>query len=147
MGESVQVFKVALGVRIVVVVCGALLAWLATPYDSGVILDKSSHGEPAAADALVGTVLGPFGNWDAVYFLHIAQYGYEYEMFHAFFPGVPGALVLVRSVGVSPVESLLHVSTFSCLSSSLSDTILWPLEVSHVLSRRSVLLVAGVLFS
>lgn len=35
------------------------------------------------------------GKWDSVYYLRIASHGYEYELYHAFFPLYP---LLIRFV-------------------------------------------------
>lgn len=37
-----------------------------------------------------------FGHWDGVFFLQIAEYGYEFEKFHAFFPAFPGLMRITR---------------------------------------------------
>ncbi len=49
-------------------------------------------------DKLIELLFGQFSHWDAVYFLRIAQYGYEYEQNHAFFPMLP---------------LLLHITSYS----------------------------------
>jgi GPI mannosyltransferase 2 len=36
-----------------------------------------------------------YTHWDAVYFLRVAQVGYEFEMEHAFFPLLP---ILINAV-------------------------------------------------
>jgi len=37
-----------------------------------------------------------YTHWDSVYFLRIAEVGYEYEQTHAFFPLLPLAIQLVH---------------------------------------------------
>ncbi len=41
-------------------------------------------------------IVGPLCVWDGVYFVHIAEYGYTYEHFHAFFPMYPAVVRLAR---------------------------------------------------
>ena len=67
---------------------------------------NDSSGEVAAMESCDGDsmnnrgitldrLFGHFANWDGVYFARIAQCGYEFEQFHAFFPLYP---VLVQYV-------------------------------------------------
>ena len=73
------------------------------------------------SDRIVHMLLGGLNRWDAVYFTHIAEYGYTYENCLAFFPLYP-ALVRV-----------------------LANSILFPLQ--YVLSYHSVILTSGVLLN
>ncbi len=99
--------------RLVVFLLAALATLVAQPYDcsSAVRQYPASRGTvvaagagamapavpPKAATGLARTVLSPFTHWDAVYFLRIAETGtYEFEQFHAFFPGLPAATRAVR---------------------------------------------------
>jgi Mannosyltransferase (PIG-V) len=50
------------------------------------------------ADALAHR-LGQLAVWDSVFFVRIAQCGYEYEQFHAFFPLLPTVLRLLSFNG------------------------------------------------
>ncbi|KAF8073221.1 hypothetical protein HT031_000882 [Scenedesmus sp. PABB004] len=43
----------------------------------------------------------PWVVWDSVFFARIAACGYEYEQYHAFFPGLPGVVRLLRAAGVA----------------------------------------------
>ena len=72
-------------------------------------------------DRIVHMLLGGLNRWDAVYFTHIAEYGYTYENCLAFFPLFP-ALVRV-----------------------LANSILFPLQ--YILSYHSVILISGVLLN
>ena len=55
-------------------------------------------------DHLIIWSLNGFGNWDSVYFLHIAQFGYEYEQMMAFFPLFPLTVHIVAQV--------IHIMSF-----------------------------------
>ena len=80
--------------RACVVALSVGIAALEIPYDSSTQLDKSRPiSRPVSS---ITTYLSPLGNWDGVYFLHAAQYGYEYELFHAFFPGLPAVMLRVE---------------------------------------------------
>lgn len=100
----------------------ALLATLSAPYDSSASIDPSVVvGDQGPWDALVLRLLGPLSHWDGVFYTHIAQHGYTYEMFHAFFPGLPLCMGVVASAIDAVFQGVLP------------------------LSRRSLLLLAGVL--
>ena len=40
-----------------------------------------------------------FGHWDGVFFLEIAEHGYHWDKFYAFFPGYPLLLRIVADSG------------------------------------------------
>eukprot|EP00873_Tetraselmis_striata_P023555 jgi/Tetstr1/443819/TSEL_003273.t1 len=71
---------------------------------------------PRAQAALEGLI-----TWDAVYFVRIAECGYEYEQFHAFFPALPLAM------------------------RALQRSVLWPLVPK--VGTRATLALAGLLIS
>ena len=69
----------AVAVRLCVLALGAVLARLGEPYDTSMrITTASPSGNAGLWDAFVQRHLSPFANWDGVYFLTIAQRGYEY---------------------------------------------------------------------
>eukprot|EP01113_Clastostelium_recurvatum_P050756 TRINITY_DN9692_c0_g1_i1.p1 TRINITY_DN9692_c0_g1~~TRINITY_DN9692_c0_g1_i1.p1 ORF type:complete len:508 (-),score=92.78 TRINITY_DN9692_c0_g1_i1:6-1373(-) len=78
-----------------------------------------SHAGPA--DALIAHTLGRLVRWDAIYFVGIAQKGYEYEQEHAFFPLLP------------------------CLMQGLSRVI--TMVTGGMISDLSAVVIAGVLLS
>ena len=69
------------------------------------------------SDGIIARLFGSFANWDGVYFSWIAEHGYTYEHFHAFFPLYP-AIARVLSKALSLVfpfvqfKSLILVSGF-----------------------------------
>eukprot|EP01134_Creolimax_fragrantissima_P003690 CFRG3690T1 len=58
-------------------------------------------------DGIAKAFLSGFARWDAVYFVRIAMAGYEYEQFHAFFPGMPLAMRLISRSLLYPVHPIL----------------------------------------
>jgi GPI mannosyltransferase 2 len=65
-----------------------------------------------------------FKRWDAVYFLSIAEHGYQHEKQHAFFPGYPGLISLLASTGgrlneANLIYSGMIVSNFSFIAAAL----------------------------
>jgi len=112
----------AAAIRTLVVVLTAIFANVSAPHDSSASLDPSLPAAPGTADLVVQKLLSPLGHWDGVFFLHLAEHGYTYEMFHAFFPGLPLAMKAL-SIVVAPIASLFG------------------------LSQRSILLISGALFT
>ena len=49
----------------------------------------------SGADGIVENLFGQFARWDGVYFTRIAEFGYEYEQNHAFFPLLPLLINLI----------------------------------------------------
>lgn len=79
--------------------------------------DTSNESYRQHNGGLTARLLGHFSNWDGVYFSWIAEHGYTYEHFHAFFPLYP-LLVRVLSTALSlffpgaSFKSLVLVSGF-----------------------------------
>ena len=48
-------------------------------------------------------IFGGFGKWDAVYFLKIAEEGYKYEQYMAFFPFYPW--LFSKDLGTDTISS------------------------------------------
>lgn len=143
--RAAAVARLAAAVRVCVWLLGVVSALVATPYDSSVsstlvgpplsattaaavVAGSDAARDPSAergegyADALARIAFGPFAHWDGVFMLRLAEAGYEYEQFHAFFPLMP---LLMRG---------------------LASTVLLPLYVAGF-SHHSVLLIAGCLLS
>ena len=91
-------------------------------HDAGVFNPSvPSHALFNTSDRITEMLLGGLKRWDAVYMLHIAEYGYTYENCLAFFPMYP---VLVDV---------------------LANSVLFPLQ--FLVSYHSVVLISGVTFN
>ena len=66
------------------------------------------------SDLLFQKIFGGFGKWDAVYFLKIAEKGYSYEQYMAFFPLYPWILRTVTCI-FKPAVKFLDLSQRSAL--------------------------------
>ena len=76
-----KVFRLAVYSRILTLLLGAI-------FDSAIEdYDRTGHLEIPSSN-MIGVLYG-FAKWDGVYFLRIAQFSYEHEQMHAFFPGYP----------------------------------------------------------
>lgn len=97
-------------IRAVYLVVQVLVTSFLPPYDTSAIETRPAQAYPL-------DFLGTYGhsNWDAVYYNHLAQEGYSYEKFGAFFPLYPAILsYLSRLVGwsglLSPSVAVVVVS-------------------------------------
>ncbi|KAJ4459227.1 putative glycosyltransferase family 76 protein [Paratrimastix pyriformis] len=85
----------------------------------------------------------PFANWDAVYFLRIAEASYEHEQYHAFFPFLPlcirGVQHIIRLVVPDNRTSFLLAGLLICNGAHLVGTYLI-FRLTRVLFASSPLL-------
>ena len=58
---------------------------LISDYDTSSFIDENRMQISGWCDWTLEKIFGGFGKWDAVYFLKIAEEGYKYEQFMAFF--------------------------------------------------------------
>ena len=70
--------------------------------------DELIFSNDSKVDNIIQSSFQGYAKWDAVYFLSIASYGYEYEQMLAFFPLFPSVLSLMKG--------FLAVISFSVLS-------------------------------
>ena len=88
--------------------------------------------EATHADYLITLLFGGFRRWDAVYFLHIAQYGYTYENTLAFFPLFPILVRFITYTVLWPLLSVMHVGSVMMLAAALINF------VCFVMSARAL---------
>ena len=70
-------------------------------YDTSSFIDQNRIQISGWCDWTLEKIFGGFGKWDAVYFLKIAEQGYKYEQYMAFFPFYPWLLrILARTLHV-----------------------------------------------
>ena len=68
-------------------------------YDSSSFINENRIPISRWCDWTLEKIFGGFGKWDAVYFLKIAEQGYKYEQYMAFFPFYPWLLrILARTL-------------------------------------------------
>ncbi|KAL6059272.1 GPI mannosyltransferase 2 [Balamuthia mandrillaris] len=93
------VLRWAVGSRVAVWLLGCVLGALVSDYDTSAFLfPLVAPTKPL--DPWIAILFGPFARWDSVYFLRIAEaQTYEYEHFHAFFPGLPFLAALLQRIG------------------------------------------------
>eukprot|EP01028_Stygiella_incarcerata_P007953 TRINITY_DN3325_c0_g1_i1.p1 TRINITY_DN3325_c0_g1~~TRINITY_DN3325_c0_g1_i1.p1 ORF type:complete len:412 (+),score=72.66 TRINITY_DN3325_c0_g1_i1:200-1435(+) len=88
-GKERKILLFALAHRILVWAISSIFnAWI-NDYDTS--SDIILHPLEGASNTVLTCprYINVFAKWDAVFFGHIAEYGYEFEKFHAFFPLLP----------------------------------------------------------
>ena len=63
-------------------------SWIQFMFDDNGGIDTAV----STADRVFFKLFGGLATWDSAYFLRIAEFGYEFEQSHAFFPAFPLAL-------------------------------------------------------
>jgi hypothetical protein len=91
-----------------------------------------------AYNGLTDLLFGTFAQWDSVWFLHIAEFGYDSEQVAAFFPLYPLVVRVVGEVTRSDVVAAVLVS----LAAAAVAAVLLKRIAGTALGRDSVLLLA-----
>ncbi|MCL7028451.1 hypothetical protein MKW94_001896 [Papaver nudicaule] len=111
--ESNKILRAALVSRILVLSLIILWRSLLSPYDTSAILnpdclssDSDTSSEsliwPKIGSAIEGSIV-----WDGVYFIRIAQCGYEYEQTYAFFPLLPIFIYILSRTIFAPLVPII----------------------------------------
>lgn len=78
-------------------------------------------------DVITEALLGGFDNWDAEYFIYIAQHGYTFLQSMAFFPFYPMLMWLVGRVALFPLSFLIGDRSVFLLAGTLVNLSVFPL--------------------
>ncbi|XP_012455085.1 uncharacterized protein LOC105776749 isoform X4 [Gossypium raimondii] len=99
-----KVLKAAIFSRFVLLILSILWRTLLAPYDTSAPLNPTCLHNPSPP--LPSPLLPSLGSaiekgvvWDSVYFVRIAQCGYEYEQFYAFLPLLPACMFVFSQTG------------------------------------------------
>ncbi|KAJ9540537.1 hypothetical protein OSB04_027043, partial [Centaurea solstitialis] len=130
------VFRSAIASRIVLLTLTVIWRSILTPYDTSASINPSclsstttttaaGHHEqfilfPRIAAAIENGVV-----WDSVYFVRIAQCGYEYEQTYAFLPLLPLCISFVSQTVLQPLIPLVGHRAVLALSGYLLSNILF----------------------
>ncbi|CAN1749201.1 GPI mannosyltransferase 2 [Linum perenne] len=151
------VVKCAIASRIILLALIFLWRNLVSSYDTSSPLNPdclSSHHQgndvllPRIASAIENSVV-----WDSVYFVRIAQCGYEYEQTYAFFPLLPALMSLLSRTVLAPLVPLVGFRAVLALGGYAVNNVAFVLAAVYlyrlsvmILDNPKVALQASVLF-
>mmetsp|Transcript_643 Transcript_643/g.1877 ORF Transcript_643/g.1877 Transcript_643/m.1877 type:complete len:427 (+) Transcript_643:157-1437(+) len=119
--QLLAVAAVALTLRSVLSVCIVAFTKLGVQYDASAMAPQVScegHALQPPRSSLPG--LQRLAVWDTLFFARIAQCGYEYEQFHAFFPLIPRLLAwLSGHLSATQADSSSIVATGQLVAAGL----------------------------
>ncbi|VFQ69908.1 unnamed protein product [Cuscuta campestris] len=140
------VLKCAVVSRLVVIFLAILWRCLLSPYDTSASIDPScltselnSHAPPVLLPRVAAAIENGIV-WDSVYFVRIAQCGYEYEQSYAFFPLLPISISLLSRSVFSPLIPVIGHRAVLGLSGCVLNNIAFVLAALY-LYRLSVIVV------
>ncbi|CAN0910353.1 GPI mannosyltransferase 2 [Linum grandiflorum] len=154
------VVKCAVASRILLLVLIFLWRILVSSYDTSSPLNpdclSTKHGPDHQGNAWlprIGSAIEDSVVWDSVYFVRIAQCGYEYEQSYAFFPLLPVSMSLLSRTVLAPLVPLIGFRAVLALAGYavsnaafvLAAVYLYRLSVM-ILGSPEVALQASVLF-
>lgn len=121
-------------------------------YDtSSLVVDTGARS--SWCDLIVQKIFGGFGKWDAAYFLKIAEEGYKYEHFMAFFPSYPWTLRTLARIFKPAVQYFMSERSLFLASGWILNTALFTLAAISLyrltlalFRRKNVALVSSLLF-
>ncbi|XP_078366920.1 GPI alpha-1,6-mannosyltransferase 2-like [Oculina patagonica] len=92
MADEVAVVRLAIFSRFLLLLFQVVVNEFISDYDTSSFVDESGVRKTGWCDFVLQQIFGGFGKWDAAYFLKIAEEGYKYEQYMAFFPLYPWTL-------------------------------------------------------
>ncbi|KAK8638620.1 hypothetical protein V6N13_137035 [Hibiscus sabdariffa] len=115
-----KVLKAAIFSRFLLLILTILWRSLLTPYDTSAPLDPTClHNPSSFPPPLLPSLASAIENgvvWDSVYFVRIAQCGYEYEQFYAFLPLLPACIFAFSRTVFAPLVPLIGYRAVLALS-------------------------------
>ncbi|XP_078432455.1 transferases, transferring hexosyl groups [Wolffia australiana] len=139
------VLRAAVFSRVLLLSLAATWQLLLRPYDTSAAVNPPCLAAPAAAPPprwpRAAAFLERAAVWDSVYFLRIAQCGYEYEQAFAFFPAFPLAVSLLARSALAPLQPLIGDRAVLALSGLALSNLAF-LSAALSLHRLSLLALA-----
>lgn len=124
-GDEGVVVRWAVCSRVCLFVLSALSRAVVPAYDTSASISVDRAPGDSVTDAAVKSLFGGLGNWDAVYFLRVAEAGgYEFEQEHAFFPLLPAAIRFLSRALVQVPAGMLGISISTPSASLLAGVVI-----------------------
>ncbi|XP_017649917.1 uncharacterized protein LOC108489718 isoform X2 [Gossypium arboreum] len=116
-----KVLKAAIFSRFVLLILSILWRTLLAPYDTSAPLNPNClrNPSPPLPPPLLPSLGSAIENgvvWDSVYFVRIAQCGYEYEQFYAFLPLLPACIFVFSQTVFAPLVPIIGYRAVLALS-------------------------------
>ncbi|XP_010277192.1 PREDICTED: GPI mannosyltransferase 2 [Nelumbo nucifera] len=143
---SRMIFRVAIVSRLSVLVLIVFWRYLLSPYDTSASLNPSCLLD-STNQSSVESVLWPRVRvavedsivWDSVYFVRIAQCGYEYEQTYAFLPLLPVCINVLSQTVFAPLVPLIGYRAVLGLSGYILNNVAF-LFAAHYFHRLSIII-------
>ncbi|KAK6174326.1 hypothetical protein SNE40_017628 [Patella caerulea] len=124
--RNFSVVKIALISRIAILFIQVVSNFLIPDHDADVFNPPNDPTSVSStSDKVVELIFGGFKRWDAVYFQHVADYGYSYENTLAFFPLFPLLTRLIGNTILLPLQWLMSYPSVLMLSAFLLNNFLF----------------------
>ncbi|KAB2062710.1 hypothetical protein ES319_A10G171000v1 [Gossypium barbadense] len=114
-----KVLKAAIFSRFVLFILSILWRTLLAPYDTSASLNPTCRRNPPLPSPLLPSLGSAIENgviWDSVYFVRIAQCGYEYEQSYAFLPLLPACIFAFSRTVFAPLDTIIGYRAVLALS-------------------------------
>ncbi|XVF63354.1 hypothetical protein PTKIN_Ptkin09bG0081200 [Pterospermum kingtungense] len=157
--HQTKVLKCAILSRILLLLLTLLWRTLLTPYDTSAPLNPPclNHPSPSLSprplSPSLASVIQNGVVWDSVYFVRIAQCGYEYEQSYAFLPLLPACIFILSRTVFAPLVWLIGDRAVLAFSGYVVSNVAFILAAIYfyrlsviVLKDPNVALRASVLF-
>ncbi|KAG9155695.1 hypothetical protein Leryth_003972 [Lithospermum erythrorhizon] len=153
--HSRVVVQYAIGSRVLIISLMILWRSIVSPYDTSASINPSclttplnNSNAPRIGDAIERSIV-----WDGVYFVRIAQCGYEYEQTYAFLPLLPIIISFMSRTVLAPLIPLIGYRAVLGLSGYLLNNFAFVLAAFYfyrlsvlILKDTEVSLRASILF-
>ncbi|MQL74968.1 hypothetical protein Taro_007332 [Colocasia esculenta] len=133
-GVSRRVLRAAAFSRLLLLSLICLCRLLLHPYDTSAALNppclrvgggENSPGRPEPWWPWLGAAIERSVVWDAVYFVRIAECGYEYEQSYAFFPALPVGISLLSRSAFAPLVPVIGYRAVLALSGYVLSNVMF----------------------
>jgi len=109
------------------------------------VFNPPNSVKPNTVDHIVDIALGGFRRWDALYFLHISEYGYTYENTLAFFPLFPLVVRCVAHSVLFPLQLCMSYASVLLISAVIVNTVCFVLSAISLYQLGQIVLGSDVL--